>query len=122
MATIDLTTTDRNKVNGAILISWEALGNADDGEAYALPFSADLTAQVIGTFASATAKLQGSNDGTNWFDLTKRGGTSALSFTSAGGASANENPAFIRPATSGGSGTDVDVIVAVHARYAKVGY
>lgn len=122
MATIDLTTTDRNKVNGAILISWEALGNADDGEAYALPFAADITVQAIGTFASATAKLQGSNDGTNWFDLTKRGGTSAASFTSAGGATANENPAYIRPVTSGGSGTDVDVIVAIHARYAKVSY
>lgn len=122
MATIDLTNADRNKINGAVLLTWEALGDADGGEAFALPYAADLTVQAIGTFASATVKLQGSNDGTNWFDLTKRGGTSALSFTSAGGASANENPAFIRPATSGGSGTDVDVIVAVHARYAKVGY
>lgn len=122
MATIALTSTDRNSVNGAILITWEALGNADSGAPYALPFAADVTAQAIGTFNSATVKLQGSNDGTNWFDLTKAGGTSAFSFTSAGGATANENPAYIRPNTSGGSGTDVDVIVAIHARYAKVGY
>lgn len=122
MATINLTSVDRNKVNGAIIVTWEALGDADTGGAYALPFAADITAQVIGTFGGATAKLQGSNDGTNWFDLTKRGGTSALSVTATGGGSANENPAYIRPATSGGTGTDVDVIVAIHARYAKVGY
>ena len=122
MATIALTSTDRNTVNGAILLTWEALGNADSGAGYALPFAADITVQAIGTFGSATVKLQGSNDGTNWFDLTKKGGTSALSFTSAGGATANENPAFIRPSTSGGTGTDVDVIVAMHARYSKVGY
>jgi hypothetical protein len=122
MATIALTSTDRNRVNGAIVITWETLGNADDGGAFALPFAADITAQAIGTFGGATVKLQGSNDGANWFDLTKRGGTAAASFTSAGGASANENPAFIRPVTSGGTGTDVDVIVAIHARYQKVGY
>lgn len=122
MATIALTSIDRNKVSGAILISWEALGNADDGAGYPLPFAADITAQFIGTFGGATVKLQGSNDGTNWFDLTKRGGTSALSVTAAGGGLANENPAYIRPITSGGTGTDIDVIVAIHARYSKVGY
>lgn len=122
MATIALTSTNRNTVNGAILLTWEALGDADSGAGYALPFAADITVQAIGTFASATVKLQGSNDGTNWFDLTKKGGTSAASFTAAGGATANENPAFIRPNTSGGSGTDIDVVVALHARYAKVGY
>lgn len=122
MATIALTSTDRNKVNGAVILAWEALGNADDGAPYAVPYAADITVQVIGTFGGATVKLQGSNDGTNWFDLTKRGGTSAASFTAAGGASSNENPAYIRPVTSGGTGTDVDVIVAIHARYSKVGY
>lgn len=122
MATINLTRADRNTVNGAILLTWEALGNADDGAGYALPFAADLTVQAIGTFGGATVTLQGSNDGTNWFALTKKGGTSAANFTAAGGASVNENPAFIRPASSGGTGTDVDVTVAIHARYQKVGY
>ena len=121
MATIALTSADRNSVNGAIILSW-ALAGADDGAPYSLPFSADLTFQVTGTFGGATVKLQGSNNGTDWFDLTKKGGTSAASVTAAGGFTVNENPAFIRPSTSGGTGTDVDVIVALHARYAKVGY
>ncbi|NDD53283.1 hypothetical protein EBZ39_05315 [bacterium] len=122
MATIALTSIDRNKINGAILITWEALGNADDGAGYPLPFAADITAQFIGTFGGATVKLQGSNDGVNWHPLTKRGGTADMSFTSAALHTANENPAYIRPITSGGTGTDIDVIVAIHARYSKVGY
>lgn len=122
MATINLTTADRNTVNGALLLTWEALGNADSGAGYALPFAAEITAQVIGSFSSATVKLQGSNNGTDWFDLTKKGGTSAASVTSAGGFAVNEAPAFIRPSTSGGSSTDVDVIVAVKALFDKVGY
>lgn len=121
MATIN-STADRNSVNGAILLTWPALGNADDGAPYALPFAAITTFQASGTFGGATVKLQGSNDGTNWFDLTKAGGTSALSVTAAGGGSANENPAYIRPVSSGGTGTAVNVVVAIHARYSKVGY
>jgi hypothetical protein len=122
MATINLTSADRNSVNGAILLTWAALGNADDGAPYAVPFAANITVQVIGTFGGATVKLQGSNDGTNWFDLTKRAGTSSASFTAAGGATANENPAYIRPVTSGGTGTNVNAIVAIHAIHEKVGY
>ena len=122
MATIALTSTDRNRVNGAIVITWEALGNADDGGAFALPFAADITAQVIGTFGGATVTLQGSNDGVHWHALTQRGGSSNMAYTSAACHSANENPAFIRPRTTGGTGTDVDVIIAIHARYQKVAY
>jgi hypothetical protein len=122
MATIALTSADRNTVNGAILLTWEALGNADVGGAHAVPFAADTTVQVIGTFGGATVKLQGSNNGADWFDLTKKGGTSAASVTAAGGFAVNEMPAFIRPSTSGGTGTDVDVIVCVHGIFGKVSY
>jgi hypothetical protein len=122
MATIALTRADRNSVNGAVILTWEALGNADDGAPFALPYAADITIQAIGTFGSATVRLQGSNDGVNWHALTQKGGTSNLALTSAGVHSVNEMPAYIRPATTGGTGTDVDVIVAIHARYAKVSY
>lgn len=122
MATIAITSTDRNSVNGATLVTWEALGDADQGAGYAMPYAADITVQAIGTFGSATVRLQGSNDGTNWHGLTQKGGTTALTFTAAGLHSVNEMPAYIRPTTTGGTGTDVDVIVAIHARYAKVSY
>lgn len=122
MATIALTNTDRNSVNGVILLTWEALGNADDGAPFALPFASDITVQPIGTFGGATVRLQGSNDGTNWHNMTQKGGTSALTFTASGLHSVNEAPAFIRPTTTGGTGTDVDVIVCIKAQFNKVSY
>lgn len=120
MATITAV-ADRNAVNGAIIVTWEAMGDADTGTLMALPFAADITVQVAGTFGSATVVLQGSNDGSNWATLGSEVGTNT-SFTSAGIRKVHENPAFIRAVTSGGTGTDVDVIVAVHARYQKVSY
>ena len=122
MTTIALTSTDRNTVPGVVLYKWEALGNADDGAPVSVGYAADITAQAIGTFGSATVRLQGSNDGTNWHNMTQKGGTTALGFTVAGVHSVNEMPAFIRPLTAGGTGTDVDVIVAVHARFTKSPY
>lgn len=122
MATIALTRTDRNSANGAIILTWEALGDADSGGAFTLPFAADITVQAVGTFGGATVRMQGSNDGVNWHNMTQKGGTTALGFTAAGVHSVNENPIYIRPATVGGTSTDVDVIVAIHARYAKIAY
>lgn len=122
MGTIALTSTDRNTVAGVVLYKWEALGNADDGAPVSIGYAADITAQAIGTFGGATVRLQGSNDGTNWHNMTQKGGTTALGFTAAGVHSVNEMPAYIRPLTAGGTGTDVDVIVAVHARFTKSPY
>ena len=122
MGTIALTSTDRNTVAGVVLYKWEALGNADDGAPVSVGYAADITVQAIGTFGSATVRLQGSNDGTNWHNMTQKGGTTALGFTAAGVHSINEMPAYIRPHTTGGTGTDVDVIVAVHARFTKSPY
>ena len=122
MTTIALTSTDRNSVAGVVLYKWEALGDADDGAPVSLGYASDITIQAIGTFGGATVRLQGSNDGTNWHNMTQKGGTTALGFTAAGVHSINEMPAYIRPATVGGTGTDVDVIVAVHARFTKSPY
>lgn len=122
MGTIALTSTDRNTVAGVVLYKWEALGNADDGAPVSLGYASDITIQAIGTFGGATVRLQGSNDGTNWHNMTQKGGTTALGLTAAGVHSINEMPAYIRPLTAGGTGTDVDVIVAVHARFTKSPY
>lgn len=122
MTTIALTSTDRNSVAGVVLYKWEALGDADDGAPVSVGYAADITVQAIGTFGSATVRLQGSNDGINWHNMTQKGGTTALGFTAAGVHSINEMPAYIRPHTTGGTGTDVDVIVAVHARFTKSPY
>ena len=117
MATVN-TSVNRDLVPGAIILTY-ALTNADSGSAFPLGYSADLTVQVTGTFGSSTVLLEGSNDGTNWFTLTKRGTTTAASFTAAGGAMANENPAFIRTSSSGGTGATTSATVCITPRYAK---
>lgn len=45
----------------------------------------------------ATMAFEGSNDGSNWFALTKVGGSTAATLTAAGGAQTNELPKFVRP-------------------------
>ena len=123
MTTIALTSTDRDSINGAIVLRWNAMGNADDGAPFAVPFKASITMQASGTFGGAAVALQGSNDGTNWAPLQWKGKTAtALSLTSAGIAESVECPAFIRPVTSGGTGTSLNIAIALHAEYSKVGY
>lgn len=120
MATIT-NTTDRDTLAGAIIATWTAMGNADTGTAISVPYAAEITFQVSGTFGGATVVLEGSNDGTNWSTLGAMVGTNC-SLTSAGIRKASENPVFVRAKTSGGTGTAVVATVALHARYAKAPY
>ena len=112
--------TDRNSINGAVILNY-ALANADTGSAFTLPIAVDITAQAVGTFGGATVLVEGSNDAINWNTLGANVGTN-LSFTTAGLRKAAENPAYIRASTSGGTGTAVNVVIALHARFSKVGY
>jgi hypothetical protein len=113
-------TTDRNSLNGAVLVTW-ALTDADTGTAFPIPYAAEITVQVSGTFGSATAVLQGSNDGTNWATLNAWIGTNT-SFTAAGIRKAVENPGYIRAVTTGGTSSTISVVVALKAIYDKTGY
>lgn len=101
-----LVVTDR----GYSYLTWDALGDDETGDYAAIGSMSDKTVQVTGTWASATLVLQGSMDNVTWFPLTDIQGV-ALSFTGNGMKLIAENPRFIRPVTSGGSGTDVDCIV-----------
>jgi hypothetical protein len=122
MATITAT-TDRNTSNGAIIVTWAAMGNADTGTSFAVPSAANLTFQQSGTFGGATIVLQGSNDGTNWSTLTQTGGANvAFSYTTAGVHCPVEMPVYVRPVTSGGTGSAVDAVLVCRAVYQKMGY
>ena len=97
---------------------WDAMGDDDTGDALdpdggGMSF-ADKTVQASGTWASATVVIQGSNDNVTWFTLNDPGGT-ALSFTADAIKVILENPLYIRPKSSGGSGTDVNVTLAGRA-------
>lgn len=66
---------------------------------------ADRSIQFNGTFgAGGTIKLQGSNDGTNWIDLTDPQGN-AISKAAAGIEAVTEITQFVRPFVSAGDGT-----------------
>ena len=94
-----------------MVITWETMGNADTGTSSSVPEYSDKTVQITGTFGGATVTLQGSNDDTNWTTLTDIQGT-ALAVTAADISLVAENPLYVRAITTGGTGTDVDVIIA----------
>lgn len=120
MATVQFSSTR----DGAIVVTWAAMGGTDDGSPFRLPSMTDLTFQVSGTFGGATCTLQGSNDGTTWSTLTQRGGSggTAMTYTSATMHACNENPLFVRPNITGGTGSSIKVVLAAFPQYAKTGY
>ena len=67
--------------------------------------------QVSGTIGGATVALQGSNDGVTYTTLKDTAG-SPLSFAAAGYAEFSSAAAFIKPLISGGTGDNINVIVA----------
>jgi hypothetical protein len=110
MATINpvVTGAPYNDDGSVKIIRWEELGEADDGAPVSIPQWADKTVTIGGTANGATAAIEGSNDGTNWFALTNPQGTAIAS----GIARISENPLYIRPnLTGGGASTDMDVII-----------
>jgi hypothetical protein len=87
---------------------WSALGDADEGAPQSASPLPDKSVQFSGTWDSATAVLQGSNDGATWFTLKDPGGN-AISLTADGLRQILENTRYIRPSTSGGGGSaDID--------------
>lgn len=111
MATITATVsrvTDAG-VSKVYSAQWLAMGNADTGSSVAMAGARDRSIQVQGTFGSATVTIQGSNDGSNWQTLTDPQGN-ALTWTSANRLEQIlELTRYIRPTTSGGTGTIIDV-------------
>lgn len=101
-----------------IQVLWETLTETNaDGSLLKTPGRSDKSVHVVGNFGiGGTCVIQGSNDGTNWVTLTDPQGN-ALSFTSTGLEMIAENPLYIRPFISAGTGVDLDVyLVAKRVR------
>mgnify|MGYP001106044548 CR=1 FL=1 len=95
-------------ITWATLTSSNAAGNAYEPNGTKAGIA---TAHFTGTFDSATAVLQGSNDGTNWLTLLDTTGA-AISMTATGYAELSTAFAYIRPRTYGGGGSqDSDCIL-----------
>ena len=113
MATITPTVTRKYDRR---VVTWSAFSTADTAVAHVVDVPATRSAvQVTGTFGGATIVMQGSLDGTNFFNLTDAFGN-ALSITAAGGADMNTAVLHIRPSSSGGTGDDVTVTFVIRTR------
>lgn len=97
------------------VVTWESLTDSDAAGTYYKPGrarAAIAAVQFTGTFDSATAVLEGSNDGTSYVTLRNSQDGTAVSFTAAGYAEISTAMQFIRPSTSGGGASqDIDCIL-----------
>lgn len=90
---------------------WASLAGGDNGDSWECPQFGDKTVTVTGTFGTSTVTFQGSNDGTNWFTLEDFTGTPITGKTAAAMETIGNNPRYIRPSVSAGTGSGLDVII-----------
>jgi len=103
-----------NPIPGLKIYRWANLTLNDDGAILELPYLADKTVQVYGTFgASGKVVIQGSNKISDyvWTTLSNPQGD-PLDFTTSKIQQILENPFVIRPIVTDGDGTtDLEVII-----------
>ncbi len=106
-------TQNGDVIDSVVSFTW-SLGAGDTGKPVRFANYPDRTVQITGTFGSVT--LRGSNkanpdDATagDWFNLTDPQGN-AITLTTAGGELIAENPLWISPITTGGSGYVITVV------------
>lgn len=96
---------------GVAMVTWATLGDAETGGAANTDGRSDYTITASGTWGAATVTMEGSNDNSNWFPMTDFLGV-AMTFTANGMKTVGTSPFYVRARTSGGTGTDVTVILA----------
>jgi hypothetical protein len=100
-----------------VTVTWAAVPNGNQGDAHGGPY---ITASfsVTGTFGvGGSVRLEGSEDGTNWFALSPAALTSAGLFAALG---LTEHPKFIRPNVTAGDGTTALTVVGFFASPRRV--
>lgn len=89
----------------ALVTTWAALANGDDGAPVELSFLSDRSVQVVGTFGvGGNVLIEGSNNGVDYATLTDPQGNT-LSLASGRIESVMEVVRFIRPRVTAGDGT-----------------
>lgn len=108
MANIDGTLVEGN--DGVAVVEWKNLAASDVGKPVNM---ARWPRKTIGLTGTGTAKVEGSNDGTTWVNLTNKAtGDDLSALASTDLVVIHENPANIRVTISGGTGTTVTIIGA----------
>lgn len=89
----------------SLVVAWPLLTSGNSaGDALEMSAWSDRSVHFTGTFGSATAVLQGSNDNVNWVTLKNLQGT-AITGTATYLMGVAEITRYMRPSTSGGDGT-----------------
>jgi hypothetical protein len=102
------TTDAQSALADGYSVTWAAVPNGNQGDAAGGPY-VTASFQVTGTFGAAgSVRMEGSNDGTNWFALSPTALTAAGLFAALGAA---EHPRFIRPNVTAGDGTTALTVV-----------
>lgn len=96
----------------AVSYKWETIGEGDSGQPVECVDYLYRTITVEGTFGGTTITIQGRNDASGTWATLKDSLGNDLSFTSATEPKLiGVIPRFIRPLSTSGSGTDVDVVM-----------
>lgn len=100
-----------------VTATWPAVPNGNQGDGHGGPY---ITAsfQATGTFgAGGSVRLEGSEDGVNYFALTPTALVAAGIFAPLG---VTEHPKFIRPSVTAGDGTTAITVVGFFASPRRV--
>lgn len=88
-------------------ITWTSLASGDSGVGVEAGYAKSISLQISGDFTATTVLVEGSNNGTTYFQLDDIEGT-AISKTAAALIEIRDRPKYIRPRVSiGGVSTDV---------------
>lgn len=91
--------------HGAVLVNWENIPEASDGDPYSPPAGYELKSlQVTGTFGGTSVTIQGTNEETPsvWV-------TDSSAATSAAVLVPTAQMLHFRPKTTGGTGSAIDI-------------
>lgn len=99
-------------VDGTPRITWTGVSTADTMVSWKIQGQRGLagSVQVSGTFGSSTVTLGASNDDSTFATMKDTNGT-AISLTAAGYFEFSTAAGYIKPASSGGTADNVDVVV-----------
>lgn len=99
---------------GCATIAWTPLTESDTCTGALIPGSNGAVGamMVTGTFGGATITLQGSNDGSNYYNITDPAGNT-VNLSSAGIKEFSTGAVYVRAGTASGSSSSVTVTLSI---------
>jgi hypothetical protein len=98
-----------------VVVTWTSVTEADTFGPIGPRWAdyVDRCVEIVGTIGAATVVLNGSNDGTNYANLTDPQGTAISKTVLPALEQIVENTLYVQPAHSGGTGESINVILVM---------